>query len=102
MTGETEVIVFVRKEIYGIAIARHQDNPDSKARHPDEIVRNRDSQSLQLFLREVQASDFERVGVMAEGQKTPPCLWKYCWPIMIPCPGYFSSVNGPHMDGKVT
>jgi hypothetical protein len=48
MIGETEVIVFVRKEIYGIAIARHQDNPDSKARHPDEIVRNRGSQSLQL------------------------------------------------------
>jgi hypothetical protein len=86
MTEETGVIVFVQKEIYGIAIPRHQDNPDSKARHSDEIVRSRGSQSLQLLLREVQATSFERVGVMAKGQKTLPCLWKYCRAIIAPSP----------------
>jgi hypothetical protein len=48
MTEEIEAIVSVREEIYGIAIARHQDTPDSKPRHFDEIVRSRGSQSLQL------------------------------------------------------
>jgi hypothetical protein len=102
MTEETGVIGFVRKEIYVIVIARHQDNPDSNVRHSNEMVRSRGSQSLQRLLREVQATSFERVGVMAKGQKTLPCLWKYCRAIMAPSPGWFSSVNGPHMDGKVT